>query len=51
MEPLPIRAVSPPYFKSSRYPGPHGRKPMHGLIYLIGLVVVVLVLLSFLGLR
>jgi hypothetical protein len=29
----------------------HRRKPMHGLIYIIGLIVVIMFVLSFLGLR
>jgi hypothetical protein len=31
--------------------GPNSEAPMNGIIYLVGLVVVVLAILSFLGLR
>jgi len=31
--------------------GPVGGTPMHGIIYLVGLIVVILAILSFFGLR
>jgi hypothetical protein len=34
-----------------RPPGADRRKPMHGIIYLIGLIVVIMAILSFFGLR
>ena len=34
-----------------RPPGPVGGTPMHGIIYLVGLIVVILAILSFFGLR
>ena len=43
MEPFASRAVLTP--------SPAGRPRMHSIIYLVGLIVVILAILSFLGLR
>ena len=37
--------------QSGRGPSTRRKSPMHGIIYLIGLIVVIMAILSFLGLR
>ena len=44
-----LRLVGPP--KAAASAGPHRVAPMNRIIYLVGLVVVVLAVLSFFGLR
>jgi hypothetical protein len=44
-------SVTHRFLSNRRGPGTRRNSPMHGIIYLIGLIVVIMAILSFLGLR
>jgi hypothetical protein len=49
--PAALRAARGTYCRRGRFPLIHGELQMGGIIYLVGLVVIVLFILSFIGLR